>query len=231
MVPRPRLDPPRMTSALSPAAGPDRSPARECRHDAIDARRSCLVLVDYQQRLMPAIAGADSVLREALLLADAAALLRVPVVGTEQNPAGLGPNVAALRERCGRTVAKLHFDACVPDAPGSGLLDALGGADQAVVAGCEAHVCLLQTALGLLRAGLGVWVVAPACGSRAEADHALAMQRLRDAGATVVATEMVVFEWLRGCGHPRFKEVLACVKARRPAPWAPISTATEDRIT
>lgn len=81
-----------------------------------------------------------------------------------------------------------------------------------VIAGCEAHVCLLQTALGLLRAGHAVWVVAAACASRNPRDHELAMQRLRQAGAVVVSTEMVVFEWLQSCRHPRFKEVLALLK-------------------
>ena len=83
---------------------------------------------------------------------------------------------------------------------------------QVVVAGCEAHVCLLQTALGLLRAGRRVWVVAPACGSRRSADHALAMQRLSQAGATLVSSEMVLFEWLADCRHPQFKPVLQLVK-------------------
>lgn len=180
----------------------------------IDASRSALVLVDYQARLMPAIAGAADVLAQALLLADAAAILGVPVVGTAQNPEGLGPNVEPIGARCARTLAKTHFDACE-----DGLLELLAGVPEVVIAGCEAHVCLLQTALGLRRAGKPLWVAASACGSRVPADHALAMQRLRDAGATIVASEMVVFEWLHDCRHPRFREVLACVKAR-PLPAA-----------
>jgi nicotinamidase-related amidase len=82
-----------------------------------------------------------------------------------------------------------------------------------VIAGCEAHVCLLQTALGLLRAGRRVWVVGPACGSRTADNQTLALQRLAAAGAVVVSAEMVIFEWLHHCRHPRFKEVLAVVKA------------------
>ena len=176
---------------------------------AIAAARSTLVLVDYQQRLLPAIHGGAQVLAEATRLADAALLLGIRVLGTEQNPAGLGPNAAALRQRCASTLAKMHFDACE-----DGLLDVLGAdADEVVIAGCEAHVCLLQTALGLLRAGRRVWVVAPACGSRAAEDHALAMQRLRDAGAGIVSPEMVVFEWLGDCRLPRFRELLAVVKS------------------
>ncbi len=73
-------------------------------------------------------------------------------------------------------------------------------------------MCLLQTALGLLRAGLAVWVVAQASGSRKAEDHRLAMQRLLQAGARVVSIEMVAFEWLRSCEHRRFKRVLTLLK-------------------
>lgn len=177
---------------------------------ALRAERSVLVLVDYQARLLPAIHQGEQVLAEALRLAEAARLLDVPVLGTEQNPAGLGPNVEALRQRCASTLAKMHFDACEDGLPA--LLARQGDRPDVVIAGCEAHVCLLQTALGLRRAGQAVWVVAPACGSRRASDHVLAMQRLRDAGASVVSAEMVFFEWLHDCRHPRFKEVLTLVK-------------------
>jgi nicotinamidase-related amidase len=178
----------------------------------MQAERCQLVLVDYQGRLMPAIHDHERVLANALLLADAARLLGVPVLGTEQNPAGLGPNADAVRERCAVTLAKTHFDACE-----DGVLDALAPQHAArpdvVLAGCEAHVCLLQTALGLRRAGRTVWVVATACGSRRVADHTAAMQRLAAAGATITSTEMVVFEWLHDCRHPQFRQVLALLKA------------------
>ena len=181
--------------------------------NAMNRDAAALVLVDYQARLMPAIAGAERVVAEAVFLADVARLLAVPVVGTAQNPAGLGPNVAAVAERCDCIVEKTRFDACA-----DGLLDALRaarpGLTQVVLAGCEAHVCLTQTALGLRRAGLELFIVASACGSRAPADHALAMQRLAQAGATIVVPEMVAFEWLRSSAEPAFGAVLALVKAR-----------------
>jgi nicotinamidase-related amidase len=179
----------------------------------MDAARSALVLVDYQARLMPAIDGADRVLADALLLADAARLLGLRVLGTEQNPAGLGPNVPAVRERCDRVLAKMHFDACA-DGLVDALLDGRPGGDRpdVVIAGCEAHVCLLQTALGLRGHGFRVWVVESACGSRRATDKQAAMRRLRDAGATRVTAEMVLFEWLGHCEHPQFKAVLQRIK-------------------
>lgn len=120
--------------------------------DAVKARDCALVLVDYQSRLMPAIHDAAAVVANGVLLARAARVLDIPVLGTEQNPTGLGPNVVKIRAECQATLAKTHFDACA-----DGLIEALHDAkptgDQVVVAGCEAHVCMMQTALGLLRAG------------------------------------------------------------------------------
>jgi len=179
--------------------------------DTMNATASTLVLVDYQARLMPAIHDAATVTGHGVLLARAAQVLGIPVIGTEQNPSGLGPNVEQIRAECQHTLAKTHFDACT-----DGLVQALHAArpdaSQVVVAGCEAHVCLMQTALGLLRAGKRVWVVANACGSRRPADHAAAMARLAQAGATIVTHEMVLFEWLGDCRHPSFKDVLKLVK-------------------
>ncbi len=178
----------------------------------INPEGCALVLVDYQRRLMPAIHGGVEAVAHAARLADIAHLLGLPVLGTEQNPASLGANDDAVRSRCSSTLAKMHFDACA-----DGLVEALHAAAkqplrEVVIAGCEAHVCLLQTALGLLRAGLNVWVVAEACGSRRASHHALAMQRLSQARAGIVSVEMVAFEWLRHCRHERFKDVLAVLK-------------------
>jgi nicotinamidase-related amidase len=181
----------------------------------MDAARSVLVLVDYQGRLMPAIHDAEAVVEAALLLADAASTLGIRVVGTQQNPDGLGPNAEAVRMRCDVTLSKMYFDAC-----SDGLAEVLGEGraqddrPEVVIAGCEAHVCLMQTALGLLERGFRTWVVETACGSRRPADKQAAMQRLREAGATIVSDEMVLFEWVSNCRHPQFKTVLDLVKRR-----------------
>lgn len=181
--------------------------------DLIDFRQSVLVLVDYQQRLLPAIHGGAEVIAHAARLADVAKALGVPVIGTEENPQGLGQNADAIRQRCDATLSKMHFDACA-----DGLLEMLRTssgrpARDVVIAGCEAHVCMMQTALGLLQAGLNVWVVAEASGSRTAENHDLAMQRLRQAGGCIVTVEMVAFEWLRSCEHAHFKRVLGLLKA------------------
>lgn len=179
----------------------------------LDRNRCALVLVDYQGRLMPALADGASVVDAGLFLARVARVLSLPVLGTEQNPQSLGPNVPELRTLCDRTLPKMHFDATA-----DGLLDLLRSGQQpvtqVVVAGCETHVCLMQTTLGLMAAGLATTVVPEACGSRRPSDKALALQRLAAAGATLASAEMVAFEWLRSASDPLFKTALALIKSR-----------------
>lgn len=197
----------------------------------IDADESQLVLVDYQARLMPAIHENEAVLRNALRLGRMAQILGVPAWGTEQNPQRLGENPAELRALCRKTLAKMHFSGCpdgltellrAPARPAQGgnarsLPKHLQKAPEPerstiVVAGCEAHVCLLQTALDLLEEEFEVWVVTDACSSRTERNRDAAFDRLAGAGAELVTTEMVAFEWLRSAEHPQFKEVLSLIK-------------------
>jgi nicotinamidase-related amidase len=172
------------------------------------AASSALLVIDLQDRLMPAIDDADRVLANAVRLVSAAALLDVPVVTTEQNPAGLGATVPALARRPGPTVAKTSFDAT--GEPGFEQL--LPPGSTAVVIGAEAHVCVLQTVLGLLARDRRVAVVADAVGSRTGSNHAAALARAAASGAELVSTEMVLFEWLADSAHPRFREVQKLIK-------------------
>lgn len=178
----------------------------------LDSAHSQLILVDHQQRLLPAIAGGERVLARAMRLAELAHALQLPVTGTEQSPDKLGPMPAPLRAACAQVLAKSHFDACE-----AGLLEVVGaaaaaGRRQLVVAGCEAHVCLLQTVLGLRRAGHEVWVAVDACGSRDPVDRELALRRLELAGVRLVSTEMVGFEWVRHAGHAQFRTLQSLVR-------------------
>ena len=198
----------------------------------LELEESQLVLVDFQTRLMPAIHEGVQVQAAALRLGRIARLLGVPVFGTEENPAGLGPTVPELRALCQQTLPKMSFSACA-----DGLLDLLkppgrpaGGNARSlpkhlqkavppantrsavVLAGCEAHVCLMQTALELLEHEFEVWVVTDACGSRHERDRDAAFDRLAANGAELLTCEMLAFEWLRSAEHPQFRAVLDIVK-------------------
>jgi nicotinamidase-related amidase len=198
----------------------------------LEAELSQLVLVDYQARLMPAIFEAPLVLANALRLAQMAQLLHVPVMGTEQNPSRLGENSPEIKALCQRTLAKMQFSG-VEEGLGEWLRPPVkapaGNArslpkhlqkpsntpterSTVVIAGCEAHVCLLQTALHLLEDEFDVWVVTDACSSRTERNRDAAFDRLAGAGVELVTTEMVAFEWLRSAEHPQFKAVQSLVK-------------------
>jgi len=197
----------------------------------LDASQSQLVLVDYQARLMPAILEADAVAKNAVRLGKIAQLVDVPVWGTEQNPSKLGENLPDIRALCQRTLAKMHFSgaeeglgewlrapAKAPQGNARSLPKHLQKPsapeerNTIVIAGCEAHVCLLQTALDLLEDEFEVWVVTDACSSRTERNRDAAFDRLAGAGAELVTTEMVGFEWLRTAEHPRFKDFQALIR-------------------
>jgi len=198
----------------------------------LDASQSQLVLVDYQSRLMPAIFENTLVLANALRLAQLARLMEVPVWGTEQNPSRLGENAPDIRALCDQTLSKMQFSGVEeglgewlrpPAKPVAGNARSLpkhlqkpaAQADErntVIVAGCEAHVCLLQTALDLLEDEFDVWVVTDACSSRTERNRDAAFDRLAGAGVELVTTEMVAFEWLRSAEHPAFKAAQALIK-------------------
>jgi nicotinamidase-related amidase len=170
---------------------------------------SVLLLTDLQERLVPALHDGPAVVKRAARLAAAARMLDVPVRATEQYPAGLGPTVEQLAGYAEVVLAKTAFSAAAE--PGfAGFLPS--GAAEFVIAGCEAHVCVLQTTLDLLGAGHRVLLVADAVGSRFPADREAGIERARRHGADVVTSEMVLFEWLRDARHPRFRDVQKLLK-------------------
>jgi len=179
----------------------------------LTAEGAVLLLIDVQQRLMPVIYDQGTVLARAVRLAEAARLMDVPVIATEQNPAGLGPTVAPLSAYPHKILAKTAFSAAVDPGLAALLPASAGGTSgEIIVGGVEAHVCVLQTALDLLDRGYRVAVAADAVGSRHPADRAAALDRARQHGAEIVTSEMVLFEWLRDARHPRFREVQKLLK-------------------
>ena len=174
----------------------------------VDPRRSTLLLIDFQARLMPAIDQAATAVRNARRLVDMASLINVPVVFTEQNAEGLGPTIAELPVKPDQLMHKMYFDAVrEPE-----FLAAIPADRQIVVAGCEAHVCVQQTVLGLLDSGRKIYVVRDALGSRQPENKETAIRRMERHGAEVVTTEMVVFEWLETARHPHFRDAIALIK-------------------
>jgi len=172
----------------------------------IDAKQSALLVVDLQGGLLPVIHDAPDIVGKACRLLGAAGEIGIPCVLSEQYPAGLGHTAPAVIEAAhsATVVSKMHFS-CVAD----GCLEGtpIDSCRQVIVCGTESHVCVLQTVLDLVAAGKTVFVVADAVGSRAALDRQLALERMRAAGATIVSTEMVIFEWLKVAGTDVFRRV------------------------
>jgi len=178
----------------------------------MNAARSVLLIVDVQERLLPAMAAPDRVVAGCGTLIDGAARLGVPVIASEQYPKGLGPTVEPLKARLRPQAifAKLSFS-CAGDPNLLAGLDATGRPD-VIVAGIEAHICVLQTALDLAARGVKVRVVADAVGARRPEAVDLALDRLGRAGIGLVNVEMVLFEWLGRAGTDDFKYLSSLIK-------------------
>jgi nicotinamidase-related amidase len=173
----------------------------------VEAKRSCLLVVDMQEKLLPAIADTQTVLANNVWLVRAAIHLNVSIMISEQYPEGLGhttPELSALMTDV-KAMEKTRFSCTMEPTCREHIL--ASRREQIILTGIEAHVCVLQTALGLLEMQKEVYVVADCIGSRRSYDKELALARMRGAGIQVVSREMVVFEWLHQSDTPLFREV------------------------
>ena len=179
----------------------------------IEASQSQLLLIDVQTRLTPAIEGAAGCINGCRMLLSAAQRLGLPVSVTEHCPAKVGPTIALLQERLdpSEIVTKRHFNGGFEPK----LLDRLSALDRPmiVMAGMEAHVCVLQTALGLKAEGFEPIIVADAVASRDRECRKLAIERLRHHHLDIVNVEMVIFEWLKVADSKAFADLLPMIKS------------------
>ena len=181
----------------------------------IDAEKSTLLIIDMQERLLPAMHEPLVVERRCGILLKAARALDLPVIVSEQYPKGLGHTVPGLRADIGNAPVfeKLAFSCWRDTALKSHLIGHHdGGRPLAIVAGIEAHVCVLQTCIDLANAGFGVFAVADAMASRLTASANLAGDRLRQSGVQMVNTEMAIFELLGRAGTAEFKQLSALIR-------------------
>jgi nicotinamidase-related amidase len=175
------------------------------------ATASILVVVDLQTRFLASVPERDRILAKAAFLIQTARLLGVPVVVTEQVPHKMGTTaheISALLDV--PPIAKSSFGCCEEPR----FIETLEATDrrEVVLVGVETHICIAQTAVGLLAQGYDVAVCPDGVGARSHGRHELGMQRIRDAGAAPIDTEGVVYEWLETADHPRFREALELVK-------------------
>lgn len=182
--------------------------------ELMSAADSALLIVDVQEKLMPLIPDHERIVWNVRRLIDGAKILGVPVVATEQYPKGLGPTVKELAERLGNVPEKLLFSCrecgqIFADLTARGIYKIL-------VVGIESHVCIQQTVLDLLSAGLRVYLAVDAIGARFLVDHEIALRRMDSAGATLTTTESALFEWCEVAGTPEFKQISSLVREVRP---------------
>lgn len=179
----------------------------------LDASKASLLVIDIQERLLPAMAEADRVVARTNILMTAARELSLPVTISEQYPKGLGRTVPQLATNDAAVFEKLTFS-CWRDEVMKRHFITLheGGRPLVVVAGIEAHVCVLQTCIDLSAAGFGVFAVTDAMSSRKSESATLAFERLRALGVEVVNTEMALFELLEKAGTPEFKALSPLIR-------------------
>ena len=176
----------------------------------IERARSLVLLVDMQERLVPAMTGAAEVIANCGILLRGAHKLGVPILASEQYPKGLGHTLPELAALAPIRPEKLEFSCYANPILREELSRA--GRKQVVICGVEAHVCVLQTGLDLIDAGFQVFVVTDAVASRRAESRDVALSRLAGAGAVPVTVEMALFEWLRSAAAPDFRAISKLIR-------------------
>ncbi len=170
--------------------------------------KSCLLIVDIQEKLLPAVQAPDATEKAIIDLAEVASRLSVPVLCSEQYPKGLGKTTEAVRAALPDStlfMEKLSFS-CAADAQCNQIINSIKP-NQVIICGMETHVCVLQTAIQLKQQAREVYVVADAVSSRQDENKQLALARLRQIGVYIVSREMVIFEWLQRADNEAFREI------------------------
>ncbi len=178
----------------------------------LQSDKSHLLVVDVQERLMPAVLDGDRVISRTEILIAAARRLGIPVTASQQYPRGLGPLVPQVLSHLEteEVLDKTAFN-CMADMGLVGRVTEFSR-PQVVVCGVETHICVLQTAMGLAAKGYSPFVVIDACSSRSDFDKTTAADRMRADGICVVTTEMVCFEWLGEAGTDAFRDISKLIK-------------------
>jgi nicotinamidase-related amidase len=177
----------------------------------IEKGKTAFLMVDVQEKFLPAVCGAEKLVKNANILLKGAGILGVPVFVTEQYPKGLGHTCAEIEMPEGKEV----FEKCSFSCFGCrGLPEKLKemGIKSIVLFGVESHVCILQTALDAMHRGLEVHVAEDAVSSRMEENRCIGIERMRQSGAFIASAEMVLFQLLKTSGSDEFKEISKLVK-------------------
>ncbi|MEO0452815.1 MAG: isochorismatase family protein [Verrucomicrobiota bacterium] len=172
----------------------------------VNQSQSAILVVDVQEKILPAMKGADALLGPIVTLLKAAGILEVPVYLSEQYPQGLGRTVSQIAEtaQAVKTFEKTTFSA--------GSFAEEIDQKTIILAGIETHICLRQTAYDLRAAGKTVVILADATASRREENHRIAMQELHTDNFLISSVEALLFEWVGDSQHEKFKEISELIK-------------------
>jgi nicotinamidase-related amidase len=188
-------------------------PYSEVARRPLRAEDCVLGVVDIQERLLPPIFEKERLVRNSQLLIRLANILSLPVVLSTQYSKGLGqtiPEIASLLPNV-KAMDKLEFG-CFGNGEFCSAISVLSGRNTLLLCGMEAHICVMQTALGALNQGLTVHVAADAVSSRTELNWKLGLERMKEAGAVISSAEMMIYELLSKSGSAEFKEMLQYLK-------------------
>lgn len=176
----------------------------------LSQNNSALLIVDIQTKLLNAVFNKDIVEKNSKILTKAAQILNLPIFITEQYPQGLGETIEGLKDQSSQVFIKTDFNAINDKI----LLENLNktGKKDIIVFGIETHICVYQTAMALIDKGFNVTIAIDACGSRAKSEYDLALNVLKNNGAQIKSTEMILFELIKSSKHPNFKEIQSLIK-------------------
>lgn len=176
----------------------------------------CLQIIDVQQSLMAKINGAQEVISTIELMIRCAKILGLPIVANTQYKKGLGPYVAGIEPLIEDIpqIDKTEFNAVAGNETASFVDGLPSEVDTIVLVGVETHICIYQTAMGLLAKGLNVWVVTDGVSSRNRDEHQVGLLRMQNMGVCLGSLEMLVYELIGKAGTPAFKEILPLIIAR-----------------
>ena len=176
---------------------------------------SAVVVIDVQEKLMPAMANEAKLCSRIQLMIKGCGLLKIPIVVTEQYPKGLGstiPDIQLLLSNANvtGTAEKTMFSVRAGAEAFASLAEQ--GISNLVIVGIETHVCVAQSALDLLANGFEVHVCVDAVGSRNTIDHETALRRMENSGVVPTTVEAVLFEWCENANHDSFKTISKSIK-------------------
>ena len=185
----------------------------EAARRTLDPAECALIVIDVQEKLLPAIFERDRVVKNSQLLVRAAGILNFPTIATTQYAKGLGETEADLKSLLpSNPIDKQMFSCFGSDVFCSMLKRLPGRRNTLLLCGMESHICVAQTALAALREGYMVHVASDAVSSRTPWNLNIGLDRMRAAGAVISSTEMIIYELLHSSATEEFKRMLAHLK-------------------